>query len=65
MGNTALATGTSAASTFSGGRLSNAIAGVISAMATFALFLVAGVLFYLVQKSMAKKNSAAASGSYT
>ncbi|KFY83364.1 hypothetical protein V498_08129 [Pseudogymnoascus sp. VKM F-4517 (FW-2822)] len=65
MRNTALATGTSAASTFGGGRLSNAVAGVIGAMVTFALFLVAGLLFYLVQKSMANKNSAAASGSST
>jgi prostatic aicd phosphatase len=54
---TAAASPSTAAATSEGG-LSNAAAGAIGAMATLAVFLVAGVLFFLVQRLTAKKSSA-------
>lgn len=64
MTNTAApASGTSAASTSGNGRFSNAVAGVIGAMVTLALFLLVGALFFLMRKHTGKKNSVAASGS--
>jgi prostatic aicd phosphatase len=55
---TAASGSTSAAAAENVSSMTNAIAGVIGAMVTVAAFLAAGLLFFLMRRSMAKKNVA-------
>jgi prostatic aicd phosphatase len=61
--NTAAASTSAAAASASEGGMSNIVAGVIGAMVTLAGFLIAGLLFLLMRRSMGKNSSAAGCGS--